>query len=55
MRIRLFRKWRSYPVGQIVNVFRPEALKLIEDKKAEEYKGPYPPKEKMRTQLFKLK
>lgn len=59
MRIRLLRKdstaHGTYPVGTILQLSKSYAQKKISEGKAEEYTGEYPPKKKMRTELFKPK
>lgn len=55
MRIRVLKKWREYPVGQVIEVFDSKAKQLIVDKTAEKYEGEYPPREKMKTDFFKPK
>jgi hypothetical protein len=59
MRLRLLRKWENhgdvYPRGTIISISTGMAKRMIEEKRAEEYKGEYPPKRKMKTNLFKPK
>lgn len=55
MRIRVLKKWREYPVGQVIEVFDSKAKQLIADRLAEKYDGEYPPREKMKTDFFKPK
>jgi hypothetical protein len=59
MRLRLLRKWENhgdeYPVGTIISISKGLAKRMIAAKIAEEYRGPYPPRKKMRTDLFKPK
>jgi hypothetical protein len=59
MRIRLLRKTSTthgtYPMGTILNLTNSYCEKLIEQGKAERYMGEYPPKKKMKTQLFNPK
>lgn len=44
---------KRMPVGKVFRRERKEAHKMIEDKIAEEYKGPFPPK-KMKINLKDL-
>lgn len=55
MKIRLLKKWRRYSRGTTLEVFDTIAKELIRDNVAEDYKGEYPPKQKMKTDLFKPK
>jgi hypothetical protein len=55
MRIRLLRRWRRWPVGQVLNVVHQIAEQLVKENKAEAYTGEIPPRKKMRVQLFKLR
>jgi hypothetical protein len=59
MIVRLLRAYRLntgklMPVGSVFNRMPKEALRMINYKIAEEYKGKYPPK-KMKTEIFKPK
>lgn len=59
MKIRLLKKWdnkgKCYAIGTTLEVADPKAKELINDRIAESYNGPYPPKEKMKTEFFKPK
>jgi hypothetical protein len=59
MRIRLLKKWdwvhKTFYRGTVLKVVDGYAKKLISEGIAEEYNGEYPPKEKMKTDLFKPK
>ncbi len=59
MRVRLLKrdstKHGDYPMGTILQLSNWYALKKILEGTAEKYNGEYPPKKKMRTQLFKPK
>lgn len=55
MKIRLLKKWRIWPIGRVMEVADPKAKELIYDRIAEQYKGEYPPKIKMKTEFFKPK
>jgi hypothetical protein len=59
MKIRLLKKWdwvhRTFPRGTILEVVDGLAKKMINAKTAEEYTGVYPPKGKVKTDLFKPK
>jgi hypothetical protein len=55
MRIRLHKKWEDYPRGTTLEVFDTKAKELIMAGIAFKYDGEYPPKEKMKTELFKPK
>lgn len=60
-RIILNRSWKHpyktkpYPVGTILQVDDELGTELIMNKSAEEYTGPYPPKEKKKMALGELK
>lgn len=41
----------KYSVGTILNYSLGPALKLINEKRAKAYKGPYPPRKKMKINL----
>jgi hypothetical protein len=45
---------KKYPVGQVLNVSTPIAKEMVEEGKADYYKGQLPPK-KMKTEFFKPK
>jgi len=56
----LKRAWKSslgktYPIGQVLGVTNELGSELIKSKTAEEYKGEYPPKQKVKTEFFKPK
>jgi hypothetical protein len=53
MKVRLVKRWRAWPIGQVIEVFDSKAKQLIRDGFAEDYNGEYPPKEKMKTEFFK--
>lgn len=55
MRVRLLKKWRTWPVGQVIEIFDPVAKRMIAMLQAEKYEGEYPPREKMKTDFFKPK
>jgi hypothetical protein len=55
MKIRLLKKWRIYVTGTTLEVADPVAKGLIQERTAERYLGEYPPKQKMKTELFKPK
>ena len=59
MKIRLLKKWdwvnKTFARGTVLEVVDGLAKRMIADKKAEEYTGPYPKVEKMKTDLFKPK
>ena len=55
MRIRLLKKWREWPIGRVIEIFDGVAKTMIRDGIAERYTGEYPPKQKMKTDLFKPK
>lgn len=55
MKVRLIRKWREWPIGRVLEVFDGTAKEMIRDGYAESYNGEYPPKEKVKTELFKPK
>lgn len=55
MKIRLLKKWRTWPIGRVIEVFDIDAKRLIYDKIAEAYNGEYPPTQKMKTTFFKPK
>lgn len=48
-------KVKLLPIGKIVGCSTQLASELIHDGIAEEYKGVYPPKEKIKTDFFKPK
>lgn len=59
-RVILKKKWtnnlgRTYPIGSIIQGDKELATKLIESKTGEAYDGDYPPREKVKTDLFKPK
>lgn len=57
MRIRLLKSYvignRKYPIGQSLLLTNSFSNKLIKNKIATEYTGEYPPKKKVKTNLFK--
>ena len=53
MKIRLSKKWRTWPIGQVLEIVDPTAKQMIMEGTAERYTGEYPPKQKMRTEFFK--
>lgn len=59
MRVRLLKKWdwvhRTFHIGTVLEVVDSYANKMINDGIAEKYTGEYPPKTKMKTDLFKPK
>jgi hypothetical protein len=59
MRVRLLRRvitpHADYAIGTVINVTNGFANRLFEEQKAEKYTGEYPPKKKMRTEIFKPK
>lgn len=59
MRVRLLKSHKTphatYAVGTILNYSRGVGERMIANDEAERYKGPYPPKEKMRLNLKDLK
>lgn len=59
MRIRLLRAWihsiKKFPIGTVLRVHNSEAKKKIMRGEAEEYKGEYPPKKKMKMNLSTIK
>lgn len=55
MRVRLLKKWRTWPIGQVMEIFDPVAKRMIRMLQAEKYEGEYPPREKMKTEFFKPK
>lgn len=55
MKVRLIRKWRDWPMGQVMEVFDTTAKEIIRDGFAEKYTGEYPPAKKMKTEFFKPK
>jgi len=59
MRVRLLKRHitphKDYAIGTILNYSKGPALRLISEGKAEKYNGEYPPKKKMKTELFKPK
>jgi hypothetical protein len=55
MKIRLLSKWRQWARGTTLEVADPKAKELISESIAEKYDGVYPPKQKMKTDLFKPK
>jgi hypothetical protein len=59
MRIRLLKKWdwihKTFHRGTVLEVSDGVAKKMIQDGSAEQYTGEYPPKEKMKSNLFKPK
>jgi hypothetical protein len=60
MRVRLHRslitQLAKYAVGTVLNISKGYAERLISEGKAEKYKGPYPPTEKLKIKadFFKL-
>jgi hypothetical protein len=55
MKIRLLKKWRTWPVGRVIEIFDTTAKEMIHDRIAVKYTGEYPPKGKMKTDFFKPK
>jgi hypothetical protein len=55
MKIRLLKKWRTWPVGRVIEVFDTTAKEMIQDRISIKYDGEYPPKDKMKTDFFKPK
>lgn len=61
IRVRLLKSYKheykskSWPVGQVLQLSTQLASELIGNKTAELYKGDYPPKSKMKSELFKSK
>jgi hypothetical protein len=59
MKIILIKSWEhdgvKYPIGYTLEVFDPKAKEMIMDGIAERYEGERPPKEKMKSNLFKRK
>jgi hypothetical protein len=59
MKIRMLRKWnnglKDFVQGNVLEVSDGKAKELICDRIAEKYDGEYPPKDKMKTDLFKPK
>ena len=61
IKVILLRSWKhpfkqkSLPIGKIVSCSTQLASELIGSKYAELYTGPYPPKEKTKTDFFKPK
>jgi hypothetical protein len=55
MKIRLLKKWRTWPVGRVIEIFDTTAKEMIRDRIAIKYDGEYPPKGKMKTDFFKPK
>jgi hypothetical protein len=59
MKIILIKSWESsgekYPIGYTLELFDPKAKELIMDGVAERYDGERPPKEKVKSNLFKRK
>lgn len=59
-KIILKKKWtnrlgRVYPIGSIIQGDKELAKKLIESKTGDKYEGEYPPRGKVKTDLFKPK
>jgi hypothetical protein len=46
---------KKLPMGRVIQVTTEYAEPLIESKEAEQYTGPLPPIEKMKTELFNPK
>lgn len=58
MRVRLLKGHKGikqWVIGNILNVTNSYAEKLISEGIAEKYSGEYPPKQKMKTEIFKPK
>ena len=55
MRIRLHRKWKEFAIGTTLEVFDTKAKQLIAEGTAYKYEGEYPPRGKVKTELFKPK
>lgn len=55
MKVRLRKKWRTFPIGTVLEIFDSTAKEMIMNKTAEAYTGEYPPKSKMKTEFFKPK
>jgi hypothetical protein len=59
MRVRLLRRvitpHADYAMGTVINVTNGFAKRLFSEGQAERYTGEYPPKKKMKTELFKPK
>lgn len=55
MRVRILKKWRTYNIGRVIEIFDSVAKQLISDGFAEKYTGEYPPRSKMKTDFFKPK
>jgi hypothetical protein len=59
MKIRMLRKWnnglKDFVQGNVLEVSDGKAKELIGERLAEKYYGEYPPKDKMKTDLFKPK
>lgn len=55
MKIRLLRKWRTWPIGQKMEVFDQTAKELIQAGTAEKYDGEMTNRVKMKTDFFKPK
>ncbi len=52
MKIRLLKKWRIWSIGTTLEVFDSTAKELIMQGIAYKHDGEYPPKQKMKTNLF---
>lgn len=55
MKVRLLKRWKFWPIGQVMEIFDTKAKQLIQDGFAERYTEEYPPQQKMRTEFFKPK
>jgi len=55
MKVRLLRKWRTWPIGTVLEVFDTTAKQIIQEGFAERYEGEYPPQKKVKTEFFKPK
>jgi len=55
MRVQLIRRWRQWPVGQVMEVFDTKAKELLSDRIAVKYDGDYPPTTKLKTEIFNPK